>query len=85
MWSLMCTYIVLTVVTPSKDTRVPEDSGDLEICLRKDKDTAREFSVAVFFTEVSTENAATGNVTVFNCWCKLCHRIRLSFCCHNEL
>ena len=40
---------------------MPENTGTVDICLMKDKDTARPFNVAVFVTEISsTGSAATG-------------------------
>ena len=40
---------------------MPENIGTVDICLMKDKDTARPLNVSVFVTEISsTGSSATG-------------------------
>lgn len=73
----MPTVTVLKVTPSNKESTVSEDNGELEICLTKDKETARGFNVAMVFTEESsTRNAATGefvycthrDITVLKYW-----------------
>lgn len=59
--STVNTFIVLTVTPSNKENTVSEDNGAFEICLTKDKETARGFNVAMVFTEdTNTSNTATG-------------------------
>ena len=67
---------------------MPENIGTVDICLMKDKNTARPFNVSVFVTEISSTGSSATGIYKYCCfvwkrYCKYCGILRIKVYRHS--